>query len=305
MDQLYKRILSNQRIDIGNSILVHIGHFKYTVGVGPIEIQSFRDGIAFGKELKENHQKKVDFRVLVDDIGIDSEKRVQIKNNFRLPKAYLEVLEKFHLSEDDIDIIFESSVRNYASRILSRQKVPGKIKLRKELVSFDEACEYERCVPQSDHALGQKEDREVYSVIDPHSGIPLILKEGANPKCNLIVACSYYKGTEIYDSIISFYNAIWEQRMNYGAMVARILFEIEKPIIDYYYYETNSEPKLVVQNLEELEFSFQREKIELVKKVLSSNIPQQLKDDYMSQLEALDNVIKLHKLKKDIINLCN
>ena len=88
--------------------------------------------------------------------------------------------------------------------------------------------------------------------------IPLILKEGANPKCNLIVACSYYRGSLDYDAIISFYNAVWEQRMKYGAIVARNLFEINKPIIDYYYYETGNDPMMVIHSLDFHQYNFER-----------------------------------------------
>jgi len=304
MTYTYSEIKKHKCIYVGDNILIHIGHFKYSVGVGPIEIKSFEDGLSFGEELKKE-KKNVKYRLLVDDIGITPEKRIKIKESFRLPKAYIDKLDEHNLKETEVDVIFESSMRNKASRILSDMKIPGKEKITKAMVAVDQACEFERCVPQSDHSKKNKEDREIYSIIDPYSGIPLILKEGSNPKCNLIIACSYYKDVEKYNSIISFYNAYWEQRMQYGAMVAKLLFNIEKPIIDFYYYEVDTKPKMIVHHKEEFEKKFSRKKTELIKKLLQSNINQEVIDNYVAQIESTETIINLENISKSISNLCN
>jgi len=305
MTYFLNQIQKRKFLKLGQNVLIHIGTFKYTVGVGPIEIKSFEDGLIFGKELVSECNKKIKFRILVDDIGIDPKKRKEIKENFRLPKAYLDKMVENKVSEKDIDILFESSIRNKASHILSRQKhiLPGRDKLTKEVVCFDQACEYERCVPQSSHAKQKKSDRDTFSIIDPYSGIPLILKEGPNPKCNLILACSYFQGAKSYDSIISFCNALWEQRMYYGAMVARILFGIQKPIIDFFYYTSEEKAKIIIHNSEELKDLYERTKTKLVKKILASKISNHLKDEYISKIESISNADELEDMKEKFTNL--
>lgn len=305
-NSFFQRVCDKQVFDIGDRILVHIGQFKYSVGIGPIEIKTVQDGVEFGEYLKKEQNKKVDYCILIDDIGLDKDERKKIKETFLLPEPYMKILKHFKIDENKIKILFESKARNGASHILSRKMylLPGNEKITKEIVNFDKACEYERCVPMSSHAKQEKQNKEIYSIIDPRSGIPLILKEGPNPKCNLIIAYSYYKETKEYDSIISFYNAQWEQRLTYGAMVARELFGIEIPIIDFYYYEAEETPQIVTHDKNKFQYEFKSRQKNMVKKLLIADIQPDLKDTYVAKIEGIQNIKELKTIEKDIDNLC-
>lgn len=286
----YVEVIRNKGfLGFGDNILVHLGHYKYLSGIGEIEKKTFRDGLAFGKSLLEEG-KNICFRVLVDDIGVSPEIRKKLKENPELPFEYVEILKDIDVDQKLIEIIFESTLRNSASHMLSRKihKIPNKQFLVRNFISFDEACEYERCLPQSAYAKEKKEDNTIFSVVNPDTGVPLILKEGKNPKCNFIIACSYYEGGTEFDSIISFYNGDWEERMHYGAMVARILFDICKPVLDFYYDDADEEGRFVVNSERFLRDAFEKRKLGFLKELVKFDLSD---DEYKKYEESLRSIL--------------
>lgn len=183
----------------------------------------------------------------VNDIGISLDKRKELKTNYKIPDSYSLILRDEKINPEIIEIYFESTIRNKAS-----VKLRQMAKLNPSL--FNKYSSEEggliRCIDLCTISRGEN---NIYSITGP-KGIKLVVKEGPNPKCNLILATLFYliNSRMSPDAIISIFNVLYANRISLGLYVLSKLYGNNTPICsmlmnenillssDSYFYEENT-----------------------------------------------------------------
>lgn len=192
---------------------------------GEAEEQSFFAGILLRKRLLAQGIS-APIVVWVNDIGISPNERSAIKENYRLPANYERIWGAYAdgAPQSDLHIWFESTMRNTASTLVRRiikQRPEAFSVLRSDDPSLVRCVDDERCAV----ARGQ---RSVYVVAGPN-GERLVVKDGPNPKCNLILATLFRNIQERLRvaSTVCIFNEVYRHRIRLGFYVARTLTAVE------------------------------------------------------------------------------
>lgn len=106
-----------------------------------------------------------------------------MKENYRIPENYLDILDKWGIAPESVDVMFESTVRNKAS-VLLRKLFARSPHLFRKVSNTSEGLV--RCVSNSFCGI-EPEVKDAYVITGPNME-DLVVKEGPNPKCNLILA---------------------------------------------------------------------------------------------------------------------
>jgi hypothetical protein len=216
-------------VPLGSSQRVAIlaGHYCVSPGLeelgcdAPAESLSFAGGAAlYNRVVSRGSSARI--YLWVNDIGVAPDARAELKNNYRLPDHYAATLRRYSAPADAVEVLFESSTRNKASTLLRemRRLYPERFELvdpaRKDLV---------RCVESAVCSTEVDPERRAYAVKGP-SGEWLVVKEGPNPKCNLIIATLYERIRKAFqaDLVVNVFNELYVHRIRLGTHVARTVF---------------------------------------------------------------------------------
>lgn len=194
------------------------------------EENSFKAGVLLSQ--KRPSSKLVLF---INDIGVDIKLRSSFKENYQFPENYLKVLNDHNLDPLQVHVVFESTVRNKASVVL-RKKYKTNSEKFKVLNSSQEGLT--RCIDKERCDLEQ--DKKAYVISGPDNKKSLVVKEGPNPKCNLILATLFHsvsKHSESSTMIINIFNAIYTNRIHLGKHVYEQLFDGRASFKNYFVEE--------------------------------------------------------------------
>jgi hypothetical protein len=173
--------------------------------------------------------------VWINDIGIDTEARKVLKQEYRLPSNYARILELAGVDAADVGVAFESSTRNKASthvkRLSSRHP-----ELFKRIPS--DSAGLVRCVEACSTPQENDETKLAY-VIDGPAGEPLVVKDGPHPKCNLILATLFDDVRKAADArtVVTVFNGIYVNRIRLGMFVARELLGLKADFENVFTFE--------------------------------------------------------------------
>ena len=213
-----------RRLDAVDPFVVVAGHYsladymKDVSNEGEAEIASFSLGVELiSRAIKL--RKTTHLVLFVNDIGICEIDRQRIKNKYHLPENYKKIMKEAGLDENYLTVVFESSMRNKASTLL--RKV---YKRQPELFQKVKPTETDlvRCVNRSSCEVDSTHPHQVY-VIEGPDGEKLVVKEGPNPKCNLILATFFHKLTKMFSPslIVNVFNEIYHYRLRLGLHVGQ------------------------------------------------------------------------------------
>lgn len=199
------------------------------------EVNSFEYGIELYKSLK-TYNKKAELILFINDIGIDKETRKALVDNYTIPDNYLSTLESNNIDLQDVKIVFESSMRNKASKDIRKIKKSSVDKF--EILSSTDK-RLVRCIDPAAACEIPQHDKQAITIKGP-DGEYLVVKEGTNPKCNTILATLFNRLIEQNesDTIINCFNVIYTNRIRLGAYVSHNLFETNVNFINLFFDET-------------------------------------------------------------------
>lgn len=206
-------------------------HMSEVSNTGGAELMSFELGAELVQRARCQH-KTSRIVLWVNDIGISQVERDALKQQYSLPENYAVILRSYQLTNDDISVMYESSVRNKASTTLRTiyKKAPH---------LFDRVdarnTRLVRCVDNI-ACTSEKHADQIAYVIDGPNKEPLVVKEGPHPKCNLILATLFHELTKRFtsDIIVTVFNDIYEYRLTLGLHAARTLFDVSTPMMNIF-----------------------------------------------------------------------
>lgn len=198
---------------------------------GEAEELSFSKGIEMVSKLHDQGQAAV-LCLWVNDIGISIDQRTILKEKYKLPNNYAQLIKHAGMSESDVLILFESSARNKASTLLKKLVKKEPTLFRKHNSSDSDLI---RCI---EGVMCEISTSLSAYVIDGPDGENLVVKEGPNPKCNLILATLFLtlQQQHQFDTIVNIFNDIYINRIRLGLHVYHQLFLKENPMIFNNYF---------------------------------------------------------------------
>lgn len=166
--------------------------------------------------------------VWINDIGVPNGKRQDLKEHYALPDNYLRIIEGSGLDPAEVVVIFESTMRNKAS-VLARKLFKWEPELF-EKVSASRG-DLVRCVSADACGLDGPKAQTAYVVEGP-TGEPLVVKEGPNPKCNMILATLFAHLRERFSPklILTVFNDIYAYRLSLGVHVSQAILGNPTPM---------------------------------------------------------------------------
>jgi hypothetical protein len=192
---------------------------------------SFRVGAALHMSLRK---LGISSRMVlwVNDIGICSSLREKLKLEYQLPDNYIEILRLMDVDPRNVHVIFESSSRNKASTSL-RKKMKKKPDVFLRYDSSDPKLV--RCIPGNYCDIAEPTGVTAYAIMGP-DGYPLVMKEGPNPKCNLILATLFEGSAAQYQNtvFVNVFNSIYIERIRLGIHVAQAVFGLTSTFINMF-----------------------------------------------------------------------
>lgn len=198
---------------------------------GDAETLSFQKGLEAQAALRAGGRQAV-LCLWVNDIGISAAQRAQMKEGYRVPDNYARLARAAGVPASDILVLFESAARNKASTLLRKLSKSMPALFRRHHSSESGLM---RCVEGASCEIGQ--DQWAY-VIDGPEGENLVVKEGPNPKCNLILATLFLGLSQQHgcDGIVNVFNSIYVNRIRLGAYVFDRLFASVNPVVFDHYF---------------------------------------------------------------------
>ncbi|MEN8136329.1 MAG: hypothetical protein ABFS18_12475 [Thermodesulfobacteriota bacterium] len=196
---------------------------------GAAEKLSFELGIHTYMQLEKTNNTPT-LTLWVNDIGIPKEQRKLLKENYQLPHNYQIILEKHGFDKNILNVLFESTFRNKSSVLFRKayKKTPDKFKVYS---SNDKSLA--RCIDNSSCKI--EKNKNAYAIDGPDSK-PLVMKEGPNPKCNLILG-TLFRGIDISNNaniILNIFNNIYINRIRLGIFVAHKLYDLNTEFINFF-----------------------------------------------------------------------
>ncbi len=167
----------------------------------------------------------------VNDIGIPPARRSEVKQNYSLPANYQAIIDAERIPHQNLIVCFESTMRNKASTLLR------KIYKRKPqllLKTSSARPDLVRCVGDGSCSIAGQ-GKMAYTITGP-VGEQLVVKDGPNPKCNLILASLFKELSEKYRPHIhiNIFNELYSYRIGLGVHVFRALLENHTPIFNIF-----------------------------------------------------------------------
>lgn len=234
-------IIDQYSLDKTDNISIIAGHYCLSDELqelsheGEAEINSFVFGVELFSKLR-HASSNINLFLFVNDIGITKDKRKVLVDDYVIPENYLSVLDDYGVSPDDIQIVFESKVRNRASKEIRKMKKidAGKFEM---MPSTDRRLV--RCVDAAAICEMPSETKEAITIRGPDNEF-LVVKEGSNPKCNTILATLFKSLSDDYNSthLFNCFNVIYVNRINLGVHVSKSLFGNEMGIVNLFFDES-------------------------------------------------------------------
>lgn len=187
---------------------------------------------AFGLQLlKQWEQRGVEPELVlwINDIGVAPDKRRELKATYHLPENYQRLASKEDVDTSRVRVFFESTMRNRAS-VLLRKLHKRSPQLFERVPSG--AGDLVRCVDESDCQLLPQQGMTSYVVLGPH-GERLVVKDGPNPKCNLILATFFQVLHQRLASalVVNVFNELYESRLELGEHVCKAVLGSEQRFV--------------------------------------------------------------------------
>ncbi len=196
---------------------------------GETERFSFELGVMTYKKLKSSAHTPT-LVLWINDIGINVDQRKALKENYVIPMNYENILIDHKIEKSEVSILFESTARNKASVLFrkSYKRTPEKYKI---FSSNEESLV--RCIDNSHCEI--EEDKKVYAIEGP-DGLPIVMKEGTNPKCNLILGTLFYSIIKTYksDIILNIFNDIYIDRLRLGMFVGKNVYDFNTRFVNFF-----------------------------------------------------------------------
>lgn len=214
---------------VSNSLhtAVLAGHYCVSENMSELshEEESEQASFAYGASIVSSAREyglRSSLILWVNDIGVNPDKRMMLKELYQIPQNYQRILDKCGIDPASVDVMFESTMRNKAS-VLLRKLYARSPHLFRKVSSTSEGLV--RCVSNSICGI-EAEAKDVYVITGPNME-DLVVKEGPNPKCNLILA-TLFNGIikdKNPDRIINIFNNIYNYRISLGIHVLSILMQ--------------------------------------------------------------------------------
>lgn len=226
-----------EHLGAAGRVAIVAGHYCISPGLedlsheGEAEQASFRMGAQLFAKLGRGASGHA-LVLWINDIGVAPAEREIIKREYRVPDAYRAILDEQGVDEREVTVLMESTVRNTASTLL-RKLVKAKPELFEVMPGDDPRLV--RCVDDSGCALERRVGTSVYVVRGP-AGEQLVVKDGPNPKCNLILATLFRHLTSRLDAsvIVNIFNDIYVNRIRLGVHVARTVLDNAVPFTNVF-----------------------------------------------------------------------
>ncbi len=199
--------------------------------LGHVETLSFETGADLVHRAR-HLSKNCRLALWVNDTAVSQADRDAFQQHYTLPDRYAEIVRRYRLKDNDICVLFESSLRNQASAELRAiyKKMP-------HLFALTEATDSRliRCVGATPYPAQQTADQTAYVIMGPNKE-PIVLKNGPHPKHNLILATLLNELNKRFSPglIVTIFNESDEYRLNLGMHVAKTLFGLTTPMMNVY-----------------------------------------------------------------------
>ncbi|HCA08957.1 hypothetical protein [Chryseobacterium sp.] len=238
-------IIEKELRDIkGKNQSIIAGHYCIADGLedlsneGESEVHSFELGLESFKYLKSKGNK-VSFNLWINDIGVDISFRKEFKELYKIPENYLMILDQYDVKSSALDIYFESSVRN---RAMLEFRKRYKVSPEKYTLFNSNEQSLVRCINNDQCEIS--ESKTAYTIMGP-DGNPIVMREGASVKCNLILATLLHLVYNKHQSedIIHISNDIYVDRVRLGEYVASEVYNLKSYCHSFFCDEENSYKK--------------------------------------------------------------
>ncbi|WP_374088763.1 hypothetical protein [Methylomicrobium lacus] len=224
--------------DCVKSSLVVSGHYDAaTAGSeaaypGDVETLSFETGADL---VRRAHRLSKNCRLAlwVNDMAIGQAERDAFKQNYTLPYRYAEILRRHRLKDQDLCVIYESSLRQQASTELRAiyKKVPHLF----DRIEADDTGLLRSVGAAASRSTEAEAEQIAYVIRGPYRE-SLVLKDGPHPQYNLILATLLKEISKRFSPgmIITVFNESEVYRLNLGMHVAKTLFGLATPMMNVY-----------------------------------------------------------------------
>lgn len=222
-------LIGQYQLDKNNTVSIIAGHYCISEELIDLsneaesEVNSFEFGASLYSSL-HNKGKNPKLILFINDIGVDKEQRKKIVDNYRIPQNYIDILNRHEISYDAVKIVFESSIRNRASKEIRKLKKNDN-NIFEIIPSTDKRLV--RCVDPAAFCDIPSEQKDAITIKGPE-GEYLVVKEGSNPKCNTILATLFNNLEREHkcETIVNCFNVIYVNRIKLGEYVSDKLFQI-------------------------------------------------------------------------------
>ena len=204
-------------------------HMQELAYDGEPEMHSFTTGAAMVRRSIDSGQAS-QLVLWVNDIGITPEQRESYRDTGVIPDDYLQIMQSENLGEERLTVILESTMRNKASTLLRKL-------FKRDPQLFDKVDSQDpglvRCVSRGVcDPFSVEPTKDSAYVVDGPQGERLVVKEGPNPKCNLILATFFQELQKRFDPqhIFALFNDVYAYRLSLGTHVAQAVLGNPVPI---------------------------------------------------------------------------
>lgn len=121
---------------VKDGALIQGGAFRIDKGPTKTEIFSFKLAATLVEECRKDG-KRVVLGCIVNDLALKPDKRPKATGVFEWPKEYLQILSEAGISAPEIEISYESTLRNGASQDFHRGKITGGAFKKNESTGID------------------------------------------------------------------------------------------------------------------------------------------------------------------------
>lgn len=209
---------------------------------GESEVASFRFGARLHARVRAA-QCSSNLVLWVNDIGSAQAERDAMKRGRELPAGYRDILNEVGIAVSDVEVLFETTIRNRAS-VLTR-KLARHCPETFQVVSSDNPG-LVRCVEPHMCSEAETSPRRAYTLTGPY-GERLVVKDGPNPKCSLILAVLFRRLERAHPGhrVVNMFNAVYRARIALGIHVGRVLFNSRQQYTNLFF---DGPQKLVVDS---------------------------------------------------------
>jgi len=223
--------------DCVKSSLIVSGHYCVTTDGSEAPYPEFTETLPFetGADLVRRARrlsKNCRLALWVNDMAISPNEREAFKHDYTLPDHYADIAREHQLKDQDICVTYESALRQQASAELHAlyKKMP-------QLFDRIEATgtRLVRCVGAPPYSTEPGAEQVAYAIKGPYRE-SLVVKDGAHPKYNLVLASLLNQLNKQFSPglIVTVFNESDEYRLSLGMHVAKSLFGLSTPMMNVY-----------------------------------------------------------------------